>query len=85
MENHFPDNLKYYRKLKHMSQSDLGLKLNISHQTVSTYEKGLRDCSLNTLIKLSEIFEISTDDLLMKDNSDDNSYEKILQKMINVQ
>lgn len=81
MENHFAENLKYYRKQNHMLQADLAAKLNISHQTISNYEKGIRDCSLDTLIKLSEIFGVSTDDLLMKDNSDENSYEKLLQKM----
>lgn len=81
MENHFAENLKYYRKQNHITQSELASKLNISHQTISNYEKGIRDCSLDTLIKLSEIFGVSTDDLLMKDNSDENSYEKLLQKM----
>lgn len=64
MENHFAENLKYYRKKHKMTQDDLAEKLNITHQAISCYEKGLRSCNIDILIKLAGIFGISTDELI---------------------
>ncbi|MCI9442387.1 MAG: helix-turn-helix transcriptional regulator [Ruminococcus sp.] len=64
MINHFSTNLRRYRKLHHMTQQDLADKLFISRQAISTYEKDIRRCDLDTLIRLSEILEISLDELI---------------------
>jgi transcriptional regulator with XRE-family HTH domain len=47
-----------------MTQQDLADKLFISRQAISTYEKDIRRCDLDTLIRLSEILEISLDELI---------------------
>lgn len=69
MKNRFGENLKYYRKQNKMKQDDLAKELNTSRQAISAYEKGKRTCSIDTLIEIADLFKISTDDLLLKDNT----------------
>lgn len=66
MKNHFGKNLRYLRVSNNMTQTDLAVKLNVSHQAVSNYERGQRSCNLDSLILLSELFDVSVDDLLKK-------------------
>lgn len=66
MKNYFGKNLRYLRASNNMTQTDLAAKLNVSHQTVSNYERGQRSCNLDSLILLSELFDVSIDDLLKK-------------------
>lgn len=70
MKSRFAENLKYYRKQNKMKQDDLAKKLNTSRQAISTYEQGKRACSIDTLLKIAELFAVSTDDLLIKDNTE---------------
>lgn len=66
MKNFFGTNLNYLRKINNMTQTDLANKLNITHQTISNYEHGNRYCDLDMLIQISELFNVSIDDLLKK-------------------
>lgn len=66
MKNYFGKNLRYLRASNNMTQTDLAVKLNVSHQAVSNYERGQRSCNLDSLILLSELFDVSIDDLLKK-------------------
>ena len=56
--------LKQLREEKGLKQPDLSRLLNASQQTISAYETGQRDPDTETLIKLSEIFDVSIDYLL---------------------
>ena len=49
-----------------MTQKDLSTELHTSHQSISNYERGQRFCDLDTLVQVSELFDISIDDLLKK-------------------
>ncbi len=53
-----------YRKKFNLTQKDLGEKLNVSPQAVSKWENGQAEPDASTIIKLCEIFKISTDELL---------------------
>ena len=53
-----------YRKKLNLTQKDLGEKLNVSAQAVSKWENGQAEPDASTIIKLCEIFKISTDELL---------------------
>ena len=64
MKNQFSNNLKYYRRLHNMTQSDLAHKLNVTRQTISNYETYARTCDLDMLIQIADIFKISLDDLI---------------------
>lgn len=52
------------RKKLNMTQKELGDKLNVSAQAVSKWENGQAEPDASTIIKLCEIFRISTDELL---------------------
>ena len=66
MKNYFGKNLRYLRLSNNMTQKDLSTELHTSHQSVSNYERGQRFCNLDTLVQVSELFDISIDDFLKK-------------------
>ena len=63
----FNEKLIMLRKNKNLSQEQLGNELNVARQTVSKWELGETTPEMDKLIKMSEIFEISLDELV-KDN-----------------
>lgn len=60
----FGENLKMLRQKAGLTQKQLAERLWISKATVSYYEQSLRCPSPEILIKLSNIFHVSTDFLL---------------------
>lgn len=60
----FSDNLKDLRKAKGIGQEVLAKELNISVKTVSHWETGYTEPSIEQLIKLADYFEISMDELV---------------------
>lgn len=60
----FKEKLLELRKQKGWSQEELGYKLDVSRQTISKWESGQSSPEMEKLVKLSEIFEISLDDLI---------------------
>lgn len=62
--NVFGNNLKLLRLNANISQRDLGNILHVSNQAVSFWETGSREPDLDTLIEISNFFEVSLDDLL---------------------
>lgn len=58
------ENLKIYRKRKGYSQADVAGLLGIAQNSYSRYENGSRQPDVEMLKKLSEIFEVSVDELL---------------------
>lgn len=52
------------RKERNLSQSELAEKIGVSQQTISKYEKGIREPDISTLLSLSKIFNVSIDFLL---------------------
>ena len=52
------------RRQKSMSQQALAHALGVSASAVGMYEQGRREPSLDTVVKLAELFEVSTDYLL---------------------
>lgn len=67
---YFVQNMKYLTRTK-IKQSDLARLLNISRQAVLLIVNS-KDPKASTLIKLSEIFNVSIDDLLKKDLEESN-------------
>lgn len=65
----FSEKLKLLRKEKGLSQIELAKKLNISRQSISNYENGLRFPNDEKLIvKISDFFNVSIDYLFGKTN-----------------
>lgn len=56
--------IRTLREEKNISQKDLGKMLNVAQNTISNWEKGLREPDNKTLVRLSKIFECSTDYIL---------------------
>ncbi len=56
--------IKYYRLTNEMKQVDLAQKLHVTQRTVSGYESGKISPPINKLIKISEIFGVTLDDLV---------------------
>lgn len=73
----FEENLLKLRKQKGLSQEELANKIDVTRQTISKWENGTTIPDLEKLVKLSEVFEISTDELIKgidkeKYNNDSN-------------
>ena len=58
--------LRALREDMDLTQKDLGKILNIGNVTLSQYEKGDRNPDYETLLKIAEYFNVSTDYLLGK-------------------
>lgn len=62
----FGERLRDLRLDKKMTQSGLAKLLNVSGNTVYAWETDKQEPSMSTLLKLSEIFEVSLDYLFGK-------------------
>jgi len=56
--------LRYLRKTLNLTQSELANKLGITRGTYAHYEIGKREPDYETLQKIADFFEVSTDYLL---------------------
>lgn len=54
------------RKEKHLNQSGLALKLNITQYMISAYESGRNQPSIDLLIQMASFFNVSVDYLIGK-------------------
>lgn len=61
----FNNKLYELRKQKGLSQEELAGKLNVSRQTVSKWELGDSTPDMEKLIAISDLFEISLDELVL--------------------
>jgi transcriptional regulator with XRE-family HTH domain len=57
-------NLKAFREARGFTQSQLGARAGIGGASVSHFETGQRSPSLESLVKLAQALEVSTDALL---------------------
>ena len=64
MDNIFAVNLKNLRIEKGLNQTELAEKLFINKSMISSYEKGTRMPSLDILMQLTFIFNVSIDHML---------------------
>lgn len=64
LNSDFPRIITFLRKERVLSQKQVAADLGISQALLSHYEKGLRECKLDFLIKVADYFEVSTDYLL---------------------
>lgn len=64
MNKDFPRIISLLRKEKRFSQKQVAADLGISQALLSHYEKGIRECGLDFVIKVAEYYDVSTDYLL---------------------
>lgn len=65
--NTFSRNLKLLREFHEMNQEDLAQKIGVSRSNLSYYETSKSEPTLTPLIKISEVFDITIDDLIFKE------------------
>ena len=62
----FGELLAKLRKEKGILQKELATYLNVTVATISNYEKGVHSPDYETLVKLADFFDVSTDYLLQR-------------------
>ncbi|MGN4157023.1 helix-turn-helix domain-containing protein [Staphylococcus auricularis] len=58
------ENIRKYRKEMDFTQEGLAEQLNTTRQTISKWEQGTLEPDVQTLVKLSELFHVSLDQLI---------------------
>jgi len=64
MNSDFPRILTLLRKEKGVSQKSVAAQLMISQALLSHYEKGIRECGLDFLVRCADFYDVSCDYLL---------------------
>lgn len=59
-----PERLKRLRQSMHLSQKQLARLLRVDRSTISSYESSVRQPPLDTLSRIADVFDVSTDYLL---------------------
>ena len=62
------ENIKFYRKALGLTQEKLAKLLNGKKSLISNYENGYSTPDITILIKLADIFEITLDELVGRNN-----------------
>lgn len=70
------DNIQFFRKKESLSQEELAEKCKVSRQAVTKWEAGESTPSIEKLITLAEIYDVSLDELVGK--AENNSYRKLM-------
>lgn len=73
----FAEKLKAERTKQGWTQDELAEKLFVSRQSVSKWEKGLNYPSIEMIIKISDLFGLTIDELL---RSDDELTKKVIKE-----
>ena len=84
MNDEFGEKLKALREEKGITQSELADTLNVSRQAVYKWESNKGYPDIENLIRISDIFEVTIDELIRKDKAlqekisidDDGSFDK---------
>lgn len=66
--SNFNKNIEHLTKIS-INQNQLAIKLELSRQTIQGYIKQNKEPKYDILIKIAKIYNVSIDDLLLKDLS----------------
>ncbi len=80
----FSEKLFELRKVKGLSQEELAEKVDVSRQTVSKWEMGQSTPEMEKLIALSELFDISIDELVGKEKDSNELNNSVIDNKIKV-
>ncbi len=67
--NKFAENLKLYRKAEGISQARLAEICKVSQCTIAKWENEYQQPDIDILILLADLFKISIDDLVGRENN----------------
>ena len=65
----FQENVKRYRKAKHLSQEEFAAKLHVVRQTVSKWEKGASLPDVRMLLEIAGVLDVTVQDLLRSESA----------------
>ena len=71
MNSEFPKVITAQRKMRKLSQKQVAADLGISQALLSHYEKGIRECGLDFVVKIADYYNVSCDVLLGRSAEDD--------------
>lgn len=74
------ERIKYLRKNKGLTQTELGDKFGVTKTAVSNWEKNFREPNIETIDKLSKIFNVSVE-YLINGNQSNNLLEPIIENL----
>lgn len=66
----FGNRLRKLRENRHLTQTQVAVRLNISKSAMSGYENNIKTPSVDILIQLAQVYNVTTDYLLGLDNRD---------------
>ncbi|QLL70258.1 helix-turn-helix domain-containing protein [Lactobacillus sp. 3B(2020)] len=66
--------IKDLRKASRMSQTDLGKLVHVSQQTITAWENNKAEPASSAIIKLAEVFNVTTDYLLGRPEKGNSNY-----------
>lgn len=70
----YNDRLRELREDNDLTQTQIANKFNVKQITISQYERGTRQVSLDILVKYAEYFNVSTDYILGLTNNPTPNY-----------
>lgn len=74
----FGEQIKSVRKKENLTQEQFAIKLNVSRQAVSNWENNKNLPDIGILILMSNVFQISLDQLIKGDDQMNNMTEKVI-------
>ena len=74
----FGNRLRSARKVFGITQEELAEKLCVDRNHIARMERGARVCSIDLLVELAEVLNVSTDYLLVGISSSDAAKKKLL-------
>ncbi len=63
------ESIKYYRNQTNLTQEDLAEKVHVSRQTISSWENSKSLPDITSLVMLSDLFQVSLDELIKGDTT----------------
>ena len=72
------------RRVKGYTQEELAEQLNIATNSISNIERGVRGISIDLLVELVCVFNVSTDYILLGKDLRNDEVKKDLQKVISL-
>ena len=80
MATAFSNRITILRKEQGLSQKEAAVSLGVSQALLSHYEKGVRECGLDVVVRGAESYGVTTDYLLGKDDSRFGIYQELTSK-----
>ncbi len=74
--------IRYYRRLKNLTQEDLGEQANVSYKYIGEIERGRKKASIIVIYRLSCALQVSMTDLVSFSRFQCSSHQKCMQSII---